>query len=150
MSTYALLLFGLFADMIQPMVDKKIERGKRIRRVIQDSGKTQREIAEIVGVAPQSVTKWMTTGKISLESIEALADVTGLDIRYLMSGTNPPAVAEHAALYHTQHHELHRFIDTLNDKRAQQLFACAQAIKENDDENADVTIAFNHANTDDK
>lgn len=69
--------------MIQPMVDintadYRQSRGKRIADAIDASGKSQREVADLVGVTPQSITKWIRTGNIYIDNLQTLADIIGV------------------------------------------------------------------------
>lgn len=128
MSTFALLLFSYMPDIIQPMVDTKAVRGLRIQEAILNSGKTQREIAELIGVAPQSITKWIKTGKIYIDNLQLLADVTGVDMRYIVSGQPPTKISEPRALYQTNRSDLLTVLDQLDAQQAHKLLMCARAI----------------------
>jgi len=113
--------------MIQPMVDIRVGRGKRIHDAILESGKSQREIADLIGVTPQSITKWIKTGKIYVDNLQTLADITEVDMRYLASGvTAKPEISEPAARYDTS--GLRDIVAQLDTRQAQKLLMCAHAI----------------------
>ena len=121
------------------MVDTRADRGKRIQTAIQNSGKTQREIADLIGVAPQSITKWIKTGKIYIDNLQALAEVTGVDLRYFFASRH--AISEPKSEYLAKQNELHALIDRLGEQQTRKLILCAQALLESDD-NVEVNIAI--------
>lgn len=126
-------------DTIQPMVENdsnKQSRGKRISDAIKKSGKTQREIASIIGVSPQSISKWVQTGSIQAENLWTFAEVTDTDIRFLMFGETTPNA------------ELHELIDQLSPVQIKRvklfvntLFSCEEA-------NMGFTIEYSTKKTD--
>lgn len=126
--------------MIRPMVDTRAARGDRIRQVILNSGKSQREIAELIGVAPQSITKWIKTGKIYIDNLESLASVTGADMRYIASGYRSDLVAEPSVKYITARSNLLDIINELDDHQANKLLVCARALVDADPD-IDLTIS---------
>ena len=116
------------------MVDfKKQQRGQRILRAIQQSGLPQRRIAERIGVTPQSITKWIRTGNIYVDNLLALAEITGVELRYLLTGESTPAINETAKKYNTARSELHDSIDQLDEKSTRLLKLCLNAIMESED-----------------
>lgn len=135
MSTYDLLLISYEPDIIQPMVDiEKQKRGRRIAEAIEHSGKVQREIAELVGVTPQSITKWVKTGNIAMNNLKTLAKVTHVDVRYLLSGNEKNAIAESNLHYYTNNNELHELIDTLNRKQIKRLIPIVKTLLDAEDD----------------
>lgn len=117
------------ADTIQPMVDsKKTPKGRRITQAIKMSGKTQKEIADILGVKPQSVGKWVVTGNITTEHLKRLAEVTGANLHYLISGRSSLRVSEADVAYYAKHRELHDLVERLTQKQAKQLMLFAQTL----------------------
>lgn len=123
------------------MVDIKSARGDRIRAVILESGKSQREVADLVGVTPQSITKWLKTGKIYVDNLQALADATNTDVRYIISGNPKFKIEQPEAPYYTKHDELHTLLDTLDQQQAQQLMLCIRAILNNGDSDFEINIS---------
>lgn len=113
------------ADNMRRMVENdsnKLARGKRIADAIKHSGKTQREIAALIGVSPQSISKWIQSGSIQAENLWTFAELTDTDIRYLMFGEPTP------------HADLHKLIDQLSPIQAKRaklfvntLFGCEEA-----------------------
>lgn len=119
--------------MIQPMVDldkNKKARGQRISDAIKKSGKTQGEIAAIIGVTPQSISKWTLNGSIQAENLWTFAEVTHSDIRYLMFGEPNPSA------------ELHGLIDQLSDSQAKQVTLFINTLMSCDDANLEFKWAF--------
>ncbi len=125
--------------IIQPMVDMRAARGARIQQAILDSGKSQREIAELIGVAPQSITKWIKTGKIYVDNLHALAELTGVDLRYIVSGYTPHHVSDQSEPYTTNRSELINTLDKLDAQQVHKLLICAQAFLEAD---ADLDVSI--------
>ncbi len=129
MSTCALLARRSLPDMIQPMVDLyKEKRGERIADTIENSGKSQRQVADEIGITPQSITKWMKTGLISLDHAAALAEVTGGDLRYLASGKHGLKIAEPHTEYQIKHADIHQLLEKLDSNQARLLRLCADAL----------------------
>ena len=128
------------------MVDEHIDnlktfRGERIADAIRESGKSQREIAALIGVTPQSITKWIRNGNIYMENLLKLADITGVDLRYLISG--PKAIREEPPNYdRSPHSELHHLVDQLHDDQASQLTMVARAILDRGNSGLDLNISF--------
>lgn len=58
----------------------------RIREVIADMPQTKAEISEALGVTPQAITGWETTGRIGKKSLAGLAALSGKAITYFLSG----------------------------------------------------------------
>ncbi len=143
MSTVGWLWWLRKPDMIQPMVDiDKKARGARIAQAITDSGKTQREMSEIIGVAPQSITKWIRNGNISMDNLVALSDFTGIDLRYLISGDNFGEVAEEDMRYTVEYNSLRDIVGQLDQPQMNKLLMCARAISESTDSDVEDKISI--------
>ncbi len=121
------------------MVYNRSSRGTRIAEVIKKSGKSQREVAELVGVTPQSITKWLKTGNIYIGNLVSLAEITGADIRYLIYGE--PGDSEDAG-YQVKHATLHSLVDKLGEKQARKLSICARAMIDYDEPDIEVNISI--------
>lgn len=71
--------------MLQAMLDE-IPTNERlaelVRRAIAESPKTKTSIAAEIGITPQAITGWETTGKVAREMIGKLARVLGLRVGY--------------------------------------------------------------------
>lgn len=121
--------------MIQPMVDNlKLKRGARISAAIESAGFSQRQVAALVGVAPQSITKWIKTGNIQIENLVQLADITGVNLRYLIEGDHQ-GVREAPPKYSPSRVKLQGYVNQLTNKQLKKLVLCAEAIAEcSDDE----------------
>ena len=59
---------------------------ERIRQAIRQTGKSQAEIAEAVGVSNPAVTKWLKSGSIAIETLIKLAQVTSCSFEWLATG----------------------------------------------------------------
>lgn len=70
-----------FVAYHQPMADIK----DRIKEAI-SVFRSQRAAAGELGVEPQSVTKWLKTGVISLEKLALLSEKTNFSLDYLVTG----------------------------------------------------------------
>lgn len=68
-----------------PMVKSDIS--SRIRQAIKKTGKTQMEIAELVGVSNAAVTKWLKSGSIAIDTLTRLAKVTDNSFEWLATGS---------------------------------------------------------------
>ncbi len=119
------------------MTYNRSARGTRIAEVIKASGKSQREVAELVGVTPQSITKWLRTGNIYIGNLVTLAEIAGVDIRYLIYG-DPGEGKEYG--YEIKHAKLQTLVDQLDKKQARKLTLCAHALLECDDSDVEVNI----------
>lgn len=60
---------------------------EKIRYALKRASLTQTAVAQSIGVTPQSVYKWIKTGKIDKVNLQKLADLTGLRIEWFL-GTN--------------------------------------------------------------
>lgn len=57
---------------------------EKIRYALKRSSLTQTAAAQRIGVTPQSVYKWIKTGKIDKANLQKLADITGLRIDWFL------------------------------------------------------------------
>lgn len=62
------------------------ETGARVRHAIKSAGLTQKQVAEAIGVTPQSVNKWIKEGKISRDHLMDLSTATGSTFTWLATG----------------------------------------------------------------
>lgn len=64
----------------------RAERIAEALGLIKDNGIPQKEVAARLGVSPQAVTKWKTTGQIHRDYLLQLARLAGENPEYLMTG----------------------------------------------------------------
>lgn len=141
MSTPGLLSDARVTVMIQPMVDiERQKRGERISHAIKQAGLTQRKAAQLIGVTPQSITKWIRSGSINKENVQALSDITGVDVRYLIVGNPNAEISQSDVGYRVSISELHALINSLTQEQAALLSLCAKAIIETDDKDLTLNI----------
>lgn len=69
--------------MLDDSLDNE-ERALRIRAAIKESALTKAAIAERLGVSPQAITGWETTGRISRNAMAGLAMATAKPIEYFI------------------------------------------------------------------
>ena len=67
-----------------------------IRSAIEESGRTQKEIADAFGVTEQAVSGWLRTGKVDKRKLPKLANLTGKPLSHFGMGdeaqpVSPPA-----------------------------------------------------------
>ena len=62
------------------------ETGVRVKHAIKSAGLTQKQVAEAIGVTPQSVNKWIKEGKISRDHLMDLSRATGSTFTWLATG----------------------------------------------------------------
>lgn len=91
MSTIVLFQNEPMALSCQLMVDDDKQAGDaeladRVREAIKVSGRSQRQIAIEVGVAPQSITKWLRLGYIDKKNIPAFCRACGVSIEWFLTG----------------------------------------------------------------
>lgn len=97
MSSIALFSFGTGRQIIKPPF---MNIQTQIRSAIEDAGLTPAEVARRLGFTPQAVNGWLTTGRISKNTLSALAALTGKSIEYfLLTGDPPRQVTEPASSY---------------------------------------------------
>lgn len=68
--------------------------GDRILQALKDAGISQAEIARRLGVTPQAVNGWITTGTISKKRLVLVARETGADLTTLMTERDAQAHTE--------------------------------------------------------
>lgn len=64
------------------------DRAERIRALRRDKHLRWKQIAEHVGVELRSAQMWQETGSISYENAKKLAELAGVDVDYIMRGTD--------------------------------------------------------------
>ncbi|MBL4981728.1 LexA family protein [Pseudomonas fluorescens] len=57
---------------------------EKIRYALKRASLSQTAVAQRIGVTPQSVYKWIKTGKIDKANLQKLADITGLRIEWFL------------------------------------------------------------------
>lgn len=64
---------------------------ERIRHVLTETGKNQKELAKLVGVKPQAVGQWLhgQTDNIRMATLFDLEDKTGFAARWIATGQGP-------------------------------------------------------------
>ncbi len=98
-------------------------RADRIKAAIDSSGCNQREIAEYVGVRPQSITKWLQSGNIASDNLALLAEVTGVNVQYLLFGETSEQER------YVQNIELHDLVEQLSAKQAESMAEFLRQVK---------------------
>jgi len=73
-----------------------------IRAAINDSGRTQREIAEAFGVTVQAVSGWLRTGKMDARKLPRLASITGKPLSHFGMIEDPDVQSAPAGYVHFQ------------------------------------------------
>lgn len=97
-----------------------MEWGDIIRRIRQDKGLTQENVAEELGVDKATIIRWEQSGKIKVDQLEKLANVFGIEIAQLYTYHAEPSLLEDPiAFYRTKKKisvtiELDGSLDTLN------------------------------------
>jgi len=74
----------------QPQIDDHLsmnELKERIRHALSRSGLSQTAAARLIGVTPQSVYKWIKTGKIDKANLQRLADITGFSLDWFLGNS---------------------------------------------------------------
>lgn len=80
-----LLPIGFDSVKNQPMVNSV---GKKIQTALHEKGKTQRWLAEQIGVSDYAVTKWIKEGKISRENVGNLARILKMPTSEFIQGAD--------------------------------------------------------------
>ena len=107
----------------------KALRGQRIARAIRDSGYSQREIADLIGVTPQSITKWIKSGNIYIDNLQRLSELTGRDIAYFIAMTdNKNGIQEPGRTYQTNSEILLDLAQKLSEKQLEKVIVFANAL----------------------
>jgi len=74
-----------------------------------------------------------------MDNMHALAQVTGVDVHYLVSGSQPSDIAEPDGEYRICHQELYELIEKLDEQQAKKLVLCAKALQ---DHNGDTQVSI--------
>jgi len=61
------------------------ELGNRIKKALQDAGKTQADLADHCGVSAQAVSAWIRMGRVSKGRLDRIAKFVKRDLSYLLS-----------------------------------------------------------------
>ena len=69
----------------KPPKDWGTELGRRIRQALKDSGRTQVDLADTLGVTRQAVQSWLTTGRVHKDKLEPIALFTRKDLDYFLT-----------------------------------------------------------------
>ena len=66
--------------------------GQRINKLITEKNYTKRQVAEELGVSPQTVFKWINNPQAmpSIDSIVRLSMLFGVSTDYILMGDKPP------------------------------------------------------------
>lgn len=64
----------------------KSELKDRLKQAIKESNKSQKRIAEEIGITPQALNKWLKDGKASKENLAAFAEATGKSFSWIFLG----------------------------------------------------------------
>lgn len=98
------------------------------------SGATQRQLAEVAGVTPQAVTKWLNGGAVEVGNLARLAEWSGYSYQSLRRLVDeqklklvPTGVAESKAPYRTAE-EFGDLWAKLTDDHRQQMLGMAKAL----------------------
>lgn len=96
--------------ILNPFLDsfEDMELSERIQRAIKvviDSGRMQKDIADYCGVSPGSVTQWKNgqTKNLKFDNLYRLADLTGFSARWLAIGEGPERSVELPGVQLTSH-----------------------------------------------
>lgn len=74
------------SDLLQNKSMMKEELKQRVAKAIKESGKSQKQIADQIGVTPQAITRWLKVGTISKDNLFKLAMATDSSFYWLASG----------------------------------------------------------------
>lgn len=97
-----------------------MEWGDIIRRIRQDKGLTQENVAEELGVDKTTIIRWEQSGKIKADQLEKLAKVFGIELAQLYAYHTEPSLLEDPLAYYKAKTkvsitiELDGSMDTLN------------------------------------
>lgn len=64
----------------------KSELTDRLKQAIKESKKSQKRIAEEIGITPQALNKWLKDGKASKENLAAFAEATDTNFSWIILG----------------------------------------------------------------
>lgn len=119
-------LLGRFVDM------ELSERIQRAIKVVIDSGRDQRYIADYCGVSPGSVTQWKNglTKNLKFDNLYRLADLTGYSARWIAIGEGPETSAELPGVQLTSHESaLLSIYRDLTQEQQEMLFGIIRGMK---------------------
>lgn len=72
----------------KPPTDEQLALGKRIKEAIASKPRgIKRDIAKRCDIEPQSITGWISTGRVSKESLLIVSEETGYELNWLITGT---------------------------------------------------------------
>lgn len=77
-----------------------MEWGEIIRRIRQDKGLTQENVADELGVDKTTIIRWEQSGKIKADQIEKLAKVFGVELSQLYAYHTEPSLLEDPLAYY--------------------------------------------------
>lgn len=84
----------------EEMIERDNEAlARRVRQAIEASGMAPADIARRLDVTPQAVNGWMTTGTIGKPKLFQLAELTGYDLGWLVTGRGQLRLKEPMADY---------------------------------------------------
>lgn len=63
--------------------------GRHIGGRIKDSGKTQGDLANELGVSQQTVSRWVNTGNVTIEQLQRITKVIPLDAKIILRAACP-------------------------------------------------------------
>lgn len=114
----------------QPMVDIANSIAGYLRQAVDSKAILQKDLAEAADISEQAVSKWMKTGKVSLESLVAIADRMKVSIDEIVGRPFPKIESNSAELDITKLAVLEDSTATYssNIKKIHQLTADRQAI----------------------
>ena len=70
----------------------------RIKQAIKESGSSVGELAQKMGVARQTISRQINGAKITVETVQKIADALGLPVGQLFDQTPQPKNAEHSTI----------------------------------------------------
>lgn len=77
--------------LVQPMVEKISPQAlaARLRKALELSGKSQKDLADLFVISEAAVSKWLRTGKIGRDRLPVLAHYLSVSLSWLLSGEGP-------------------------------------------------------------
>ncbi len=123
--------------ILNPFLDsfEDMELSERIQRAIKvviDSGRMQKDIADYCGVSPGSVTQWKNgqTKNLKFDNLYRLADLTGFSARWLAIGEGPERSVELPGVQLTSHESaLLSIYRDLTQEQQEMLFGIIRGMK---------------------
>ncbi|GAA5075645.1 hypothetical protein GCM10025759_19370 [Lysobacter panacisoli] len=71
---------------------------ERLKKAIADLPYSKSEVADRLGVSPQAVTGWESTGRIGKKSLAGLALMSGRSVHYFLTGEQEPPQGDWGAI----------------------------------------------------